>query len=154
MPRAASWFLLHYKSPLKCFKSQLGKASYKPQGVSISPPAVLTCSSWAIKDSVWVQLLRILLGLRYGVFSASLSSALPSTAGAVATAAPSHMLHWDDLCAASDTYHSRASPALLNPISYLKHIMVINVAHWQNSFCRPLLPFLLSISVVVGYILI
>lgn len=153
-PWAAPWFLLRYKSPLKCLKSRLGKASYEPQGASISPPGVLTCSSRAIKDSVGVQLLSILLGLRYGVFSASLSSALPSTAGAVATAAPSHMLHWDDLYAASDMYHSRVSPALLNPIGYLKHIMVISVAHWQISFCRQLLLSLLCISVVVGYILI
>lgn len=141
-------------APFEMPQIQFGKASYKPQEVSTSPPGVLTCSPRAIKDSVWVQLLSTLLGLRYGVFSASFSSALPSTAGAVATAAPSHMLHWDDLYAASDTYRSRASPALLNPIGYLKHVMVINVAHRQTSFCRPLLPSLLCSSVLVGYILI
>lgn len=140
--------------PFKCNKSQFGKASYKPHGVSISRPGVVTCSSWAIKDSIWLQLLSILLWLCYWVFSASLNSALHSTAGAVATAALSHMLYWDNLYATSDTYHSRVSHALLNPIGYFKHIMVIIVAHWQNSFCRPLLPSLLRISVVVGYILI
>lgn len=58
--------------------------------------------------------------------------ALPSPAQlrAVAAAAPSHELHGDELRATNS-----CTAALLNPIGYLKHIIFINAACWQNNFC-------------------